>query len=360
MEQTITLKIKLYEPTRAKQEMYQEMADRTTEFANSYLRLDKKDRPKTSKEAKEHSKPLPSALLAQAIRDIRSKPKTKRFKRLWPCFNNQNFRVEKELSRNGGAVWKASFPTLEKRVSVPIVVTPYQEKYLNLLLFGKAKQGTARLVRCGKDWYIHLSLTIAVEQKQKPEKVMGIDLGLIDLLVASVGGQTQFFPGGELAYIRRHYANLRRELQKAGAHKALVKLGDKEHRWVTDVNHKISRAVVEFALLHSVTKIHMENLAGVRWTKKQSRKQRKDHGRSLHCWPFYQLQQFIEYKATIAGIKVEYVNRDRTTLTCSRCGEETKSRPKNRWFVCPRCGKTKHIDVNAADNIAQVVSGLAA
>lgn len=94
----------------------------------------------------------------------------------------------------------------------------------------------------------------------------------------------------------------------------------------------------------------MENLAGVRWIKKQSRKQRKDHGRSLHYWPFYQLQQFIEYKATLAGIEVEYVNRDRTSLTCSRCGEAIKGRPKSRWFVCPRCRKTKHIDVNAADN----------
>ncbi|MEW6725683.1 MAG: transposase [Bacillota bacterium] len=360
MEQVITLKLKLYEPTQVKREMYQVMADRVTEFANRYLSLPLGERPKTSKDAKEISERLPSCVLCHAIRDIKSKPRAKRFKRLWPAFSYQNFRVEKELSASGGAVWKASFPTLEKRVGVPIVMTPYQEKYLNLLLSGKAKQGTARLARCGKDWYIHLSLTVAIEQGQKPEKVMGIDLGLIDLLVASASGQTQFFPGAELAYIRRHYADLRRNFQKAGAYRALKRLGDREHRWVTDVNHKISRSVVDFAIANGVTKIRMEDLAGVRWTKKQSKKQRKDHGRSLHCWPFYQLQQFIEYKATIAGIKVEYVNRDRTSLTCSRCGEAIKGRPKGRWFVCPRCKRTKHIDVNAADNIAEAISGLAA
>ncbi|RJX17229.1 MAG: hypothetical protein C4575_13750 [Desulforudis sp.] len=109
MKQPITIKIKLHEPTRAKREIYQEMADRTTEFANNYLGLDKKDRPETSKEAREHSKPLPSAVLAQAIRDIESKPRAKRFKRLWPCFNNQNFRVEKELSRDGGSVMAEYF-----------------------------------------------------------------------------------------------------------------------------------------------------------------------------------------------------------------------------------------------------------
>jgi IS605 OrfB family transposase len=360
VKQILTIKLKLYEPTQAKRETYQLMADRVTDFANTYIALDKKSRPKTSKQAKEYSDPLPSAVLVQAIRDIESKPKAKHFKRLWPAFNNQNFRVEKELSRDGGAVWKASFPTLEKRVGVPVVVASYQEKYLNLLFAGKARQGTARLVKRGRDWYVHLSLTVTVEQEQRPEKVMGIDLGLICLLVASVSGQTLFFSGCHLAYVRRRFAELRRKLQKAGVHRALKKLGDKEHRWVTDVNHKVSRAVADFALSHGVTCIRMEDLAGVRWTKRQNRIQRRDHGRSLHYWPFYQLQEFIEHKANLAGIRVEYVNREKTSLTCSRCGEEKHSRSNGRWFVCPRCKKVKHVDANAADNIAQAISGLAA
>ncbi|MCL6557796.1 MAG: transposase, partial [Firmicutes bacterium] len=48
------------------------------------------------------------------------------------------------------------------------------------------------------------------------------------------------------------------------------------------------------------------------------------------------------------------------SLTCSRCGEVSKSRPGGRWFVCPRCRKQKHIDANAAENIANAISGLAA
>ncbi|MDQ0287883.1 IS605 OrfB family transposase [Desulfofundulus luciae] len=359
MEQVVTLKLKLYEPTQAKREMYQLMADRCTDFANRYLSLDKKERPRTSGEAKKYSEPLPSAVLNQAIRDIKAKPKAKRFKHLWPAFSNQNFRVEREVTRDGGAVWKASFPTLEKRVGVPIVVQPYQEKYLEMLLSGRAKQGSARLVRRGKDWYVHLSLTVPVEEK-RGGKVMGVDLGMIDLLVASVSGQTLFFSGDELVYVRRHYAQLRKKLQKAGAYRALKRLGDKEHRWVTDVNHKVSRMLVDFAIIHGVTKIRLEDLTGARWAHPQRREQRKDHGRSLQYWPYYQLRQFIEYKAVLAGIRVELVNPDLTTLTCSRCGEVIRTRPKGRWFRCPRCRRVKHVDVNAADNIAQAVSGLAA
>jgi len=358
--QAVTVRLKLHEPTKAKCEMYQLMADRVTEFANRYLSLPREKRPRTSKEAARISDPLPAVVLNQAIRDIRATKKAKRFKRLWPAFNNQNFRVERELSRDGGAAWKVSFPTLDRRVGVPVVVTPYQEKYLNLLLDGKARQGVARLVMRGGDWYVHLSLTVAAGRRQRPEKVMGVDLGMVDLLVASVKGQTLFFSGGELAYVRRRYAGLRRKLQKAGANRALKRLGDKEHRWVADVNHKVSRRLVEFAVAHGVTKIRMEDLAGARWAFPQKREQRRDHGRNLHYWPYYQLQRFIEYKAALAGIEVEYVKPDLTSLMCSRCGEAVGSRPKGRWFRCPRCGRVKHVDVNAADNIAQAVSGPAA
>jgi IS605 OrfB family transposase len=258
-------------------------------------------------------------------------------------------------------VWKVSFPTLEKRVGVPVEVSTYQEKYLEMLLSGQAKQGAARLVRRGKEWFIHLSLTVSIaEEKSRTSKIMGIDLGQIDLLVALVAGQTLFFSGAHLAYVRRRFAELRRSLQKAGAHRALKKLGDREHRWVTDVNHKISRTVVEFARSQGVSLIRMEDLTGVRWTTKQRKGQKKDHGRNLDYWPYYQLQEFIKYKATLAGIRVEPVNRDNTSLTCSRCGETVKSRPRDRWFKCPRCKRTMHVDANAASNIAQAISGLAA
>jgi len=153
---------------------------------------------------------------------------------------------------------------------------------------------------------------------------------------------------------------LRRALQKAKAYRALKKLGDREHRWVTDMNHKISRAVVGFAIVHGVSLIRMEDLTGVRWTTLQRKEQRQDHGRNLDYWPYYQFQQFIEYKARLARIQVEYVNRDKTSLTCSRCGETVKSRPKGRWFRCPRCKRIMHIDANAASNIAQAISGVAA
>jgi IS605 OrfB family transposase len=359
MEQVITVKLKLYNPTRAKQEIYQRMADRCTSFANDCLGLDKNAWPKTSEQAAVYAD-LPSAVLNQAIRDIKSRDNAKVFKCLWPGFNNQNFRVEKEVFQGGGAVWKVSFPTLEKRVGVPVEVSMYQSGRLGLLLSGAAKQGAAYLIKKRGKWYIHLSMTIRVEKsKAEAGATMGIDLGLICLLVAFVSGRTFFVHGGPLAYIRRRFAGLRRELQVAGAHRALKKLADREHRWVTDMNHKISRAVVNFALASGVSHIRMEDLTGVRWTRNQNRSQRRDHGRSLHCWSFYQLQKFVEYKAVLAGIEVEYVDRDGTSVACSRCGAPVK-RPSGRMLICPGCFARLHVDANAAANISRAISGLAA
>ncbi len=327
------------------------MADRCTQFGNIYLGLPKENRPKTSKQASEYIT-LPSAVTCQAIRDIKAKTKARRFKKLWPGFNNQNFRIES----TGGACWKASFPTLEKRVGVPIEVSQYQVKHLNALLNGEAKQGTAHLVKRGKDWYLHLSLTLTLEESNQ-DKTMGIDLGLIDIAVADIEGKTLFFSGGQAAYVRRHYASLGRRLQKKKAHRALRKLGNRESRWIMDQNHKISRKIIRFALDNQVSLIRMEDLKGIRLTSKQRKKQRRDKGRSLQSWAFYQLQQFIEYKAVLVGIRVEYVNRDKTSLICSNCGTE-RSRPHGRWYEC-KCGSRKHIDANAAANIAKAISGIA-
>ncbi|MGI9951312.1 transposase [Moorellaceae bacterium AZ2] len=205
-----------------------------------------------------------------------------------------------------------------------------------------------------------MSLTVPVSEKPRVGKVMGIDLGQIALLVAWVNGQTLFFHGGYLAYMRRRLASLRRDLQKTRAYRALKRLGDREHRWVTDMNHKISRAVLDFAVAQGVTLIRMEDLTGVRWATAQRKEQKSDHGRNLDYWPYYQLQHFIEYKARLAGIQVEYVNRDKTSLTCSRCGETVKSRPRGRWLKCPRGKRIMHVDANAASNIAQAISGIAA
>jgi transposase len=154
---------------------------------------------------------FPSAILNQTIRDVKSQKKhqqARTFRKMWCSFNNQNFRVEKI-----GNLYSVSFPTLEKRIGVPVIVQSYQQKWLERMMAGTARQGTAKLFRKKQKWFIALPLTFDVEESQG-EKVMGIDLGLRNLAVASIGTKSLFFKGNQCAYIRRRYAARRRKLGK--------------------------------------------------------------------------------------------------------------------------------------------------
>ena len=69
-------------------------------------------------------------------------------------------------------------------------------------------------------------------------------------------------------------------------------------------------------------------------------------------WAFYQLRQFIAYKALAAGIPVIPVNPRNTSRTCSECGHCEKANRKSRdEFACKHCGLELPADWNAARNI---------
>ncbi|AMV12239.1 transposase [Geobacillus thermoleovorans] len=349
---TITLRLELHKPTKVKQEMYERMTEVNTEFANWLL-----DHPElnqaTSKIFKEFSSQrFPSAIACQTIRDVKSQrkhQKAKKFRKQWCCFNNQNWKVERK-----GEFYTVSFPTLEKRVGVPVVTRPYQEAWLNRLLDGTAKQGAAKLYKKKKKWFLALSITFE-EEPCKGEKIMGVDLGLRYIAVASIGTKSLFFKGNQCAFIRRRYAALRRKLQKAKKLRAVRKIGNKESRWMKDVNHKISRQIVNFALANGVGVIRMEDLTGIR----KRATSMKEAGRNLHSWAFHQLQTMIAYKAEMSGIRVEWVNPTYTSQTC-RCGYRDKGNRNGIHFQCQKCGYTIHVDLNGAINIAKAISGWSA
>jgi IS605 OrfB family transposase len=116
---------------------------------------------------------------------------------------------------------------------------------------------------------------------------------------------------------------------------------------MTDLNHKVSRQLINLAVQEQVGTIIMENLENIRNTAQSLNKA----DRNLHSCTFYQLQQFIEYKAELAGIVVEYINPKYTSQSCSKCGKVKKSNRKANLYSC-ECGNHIHADLNASRNIA--------
>lgn len=207
-----------------------------------------------------------------------------------------------------------------------------------------------------------LNLNLDIPYKPKTEivegRVLGVDLGLKYPAYMCLSDDTykreHIGSIDDFLRVREQMQSRRRKLQhdlkftKGGKGRvkklqALDRLRDKEKNFVTTYNHMISKNVVEFAKKHQCEYIHLEKLI-------------KDgfDNTVLRNWSYYQLQQYIEYKAEREGIKVRYVDPAYTSQTCARCGHVDKeNRQTQEKFTCTKCGFELNADHNAAINIAR-------
>jgi putative transposase len=174
------------------------------------------------------------------------------------------------------------------------------------------KPGILRVKKKRGKWIADITLTQDEVLPTDGQAVMGIDLGLKVPAVTYVGGKgTRFFGNGRYQrHMRRRFYARRKKLQKAKKTRAVKKSKGKERRWMKDINHKLSRQIVNHAHAQGVGTIKIESLHGIRkGTTRTSRgaKARKNN-RMKNSWSFYQLSQFIAYKAERLGIRI-YVDK---------------------------------------------------
>ena len=92
----------------------------------------------------------------------------------------------------------------------------------------------------------------------------------------------------------------------------------------------------------------MEDLTGIRErTNEQPR--RKDERRRGNSWAFFQLRQYVAYKAALVGVMLYLVPPAYTSQMCHRC-LHIGSRSGKR-FVGDHCGYRDDADYNGAQNI---------
>lgn len=255
-----------------------------------------------------------------------------------PCcyINNQNYKIKDN---------RIEFPVMvsgrSKRISVFAKLTDRQKS-----LFSDAKFGTMRIVIKNHVLAAQIVYEAAEPELKTDGNIMGVDLGIKCPAVSYCSdGSVKFFGNGRKnKYMRRHYAYLRKKLQKAKHIDAVKRINDKEQHIMRDIDHKLSHDIMETAVSHNVKVIKLECLANIRSATRTSRK----NNHSLHTWSFYRLAQFIEYKAKLAGITVEYVNPAYTSQTCPVCGSVHHANDRN--YTC-KCGFHIHRDVLGAMNI---------
>lgn len=195
--------------------------------------------------------------------------------------------------------------------------------------------------------YLFISVSISENDEYKAQKWLGIDrntTGHVAVVASPDSGKIMKL-GKSGQHIHNKYKHIRKNLQKQGKYRKVKQLKNRESRIVRDINHKISRKIVNNVFENGYG-IKLEELKGIRKNKKQA----KSFRYSLHSWSFYQLQMMIEYKAKLLGIPIAYIDPAYTSQSCSKCGHIGNRNGKN--FECPSCGHVEHADVNAAFNIA--------
>jgi IS605 OrfB family transposase len=183
--------------------------------------------------------------------------------------------------------------TLDGRIKVP-----FETKGMEQFFDGTWKFGTAKLVQKKGKYFLHIPMTKTFEDADLNQirNVVGVDLGINFITTAyDSKGSTTFFKGRWIKDKRAHYKRVRESLQRRGtrsARRRLKAIGQRKNRWMTHVNHAVSKALVEQAGPNTL--FILEDLTGVRNRTEKVHKKGRYYSVS---WAYYQLRQMIEYKA---------------------------------------------------------------
>ena len=216
------------------------------------------------------------------------------------------------------------------------------------------KFGTAKLVLKHGKYFLHIPVTFEVEESNISDicNVVGVDRG-INFVVATYDSKhkTGFVSGKAIKQKRANYSKLRKELQMrqtASARRRLKAIGQRENRWMQDVNHQVSKALVESNPKHTL--FVLEDLTGVRSSTERVRT--KDRYVSV-SWSFYDLEQKLIYKAQQNQSSVIKVNPAYTSQCCPICGhtEKANRNKKIHLFCCKNCGYKSNDDRIGAMNL---------
>jgi IS605 OrfB family transposase len=218
------------------------------------------------------------------------------------------------------------------------------EKQLAML---QTRQGEADLVYRNGEFYLYQTCDVDEQDPKNAADFLGVDMGVVNLATTSDGAN---YTGTEIEASRQWFQKRRDKLQSIGtksAKRRLRKLSGKQARFQKHTNHAISKQIVSKAKDTS-RGIAIENLNGIRERTRFRRQQRAKQSN----WSFYQLRQFIEYKAKLLGVWVVQVDPRNTSKGCSQCGHVADSNRLTRDdFRCCNCGYAAPADYNAALNI---------
>ena len=256
-------------------------------------------------------------------------------------------------------VWNRDYSLTQNRFSINTLngrvklsyFSDGMSKYFDHTIY---KFGTAKLVSKHGKYYLHIPVTYEIEESNISDicNVVGIDRG-INFVVATYDSKhnSGFVSGKAIKQKRANYSKLRKELQMRhtpSSRRRLKAIGQRENRWMQDINHQVSKALVENNPKHTL--FVLEDLSGIR--NATERVKTKDRYVSV-SWSFYDLEQKLIYKAKQNQSSVIKVALRYTSQCCPCCGhiEKSNRNKKIHLFTCKKCGYKSNDDRIGAMNL---------
>jgi putative transposase len=206
---------------------------------------------------------------------------------------------------------------------------------------------------------------LVVENGKQPKpapgtQVVSVDLGEIHPAVVGDEHQATIITCRERRHESQGHAKRLGQIHRAIARKrkgsrrhrrlvrAKARMKAKHQRVMRDLEHKISRAVVETAVEQEAGTLVLGDVRDVADGRDCGRVQNQRMSR----WDHGKIRRYVTYKAEAEGIAVELEDEAYTSQTCPGCGRRHK--PKGRLYRCPACGFQAHRDVVGQVNILSV------
>ncbi len=245
--------------------------------------------------------------------------------------------------------------TTKGRLSIPFVMGEHQR-----MLF-QYRKGEVDLIYRKGNFYLNCVCDVPEESPIIPVDVLGVDFGIVNIAVTSDG---QPFSGQDVEAVRLKNFDQRQLLQHKSSkqtqsgkrprhiHELLKRLAGREKNFRKHENHVISKNLVNCAK-DTNRGIAIENLKGIK--SRIGNRFRKSQRAKISGWSFFQLREFITYKAKLNGVDIITVDPKYTSQTCNKCKHcEKANRKSQAEFECVQCLHKDLADFNAAKNIRDI------
>lgn len=179
------------------------------------------------------------------------------------------------------------------------------------------------------------------------DDVVGIDMNVSNLLTDSDGRQFESlwsYLSGKIDRVQKEQQKLSRKEEGSNNWRKQRRNLQQAYRDLTnardDILHKLSRWYVDAYDLIAVEDLDSEELSHgiVPYVKEQA-------------WSTF--IDYLEYKASHAGVRLVDTDAAYTSQDCSNCGTRVEKELADRTHDCPDCGLETDRDLNAARNVRQ-------